>query len=102
VAGCCECGDEPSGSCAMELVSLTNMQYTRTLQFEYNHQTGHRVRKLSVNTGTGVYNHNQLHLCNMGKRARLSVGEKRKPCMPIKNKSSCKPTKYCQLFELTE
>jgi hypothetical protein len=20
VAGCCECGDEPSGSCAMELV----------------------------------------------------------------------------------
>jgi hypothetical protein len=23
VAGCCECGDEPSGSCAMELVSFT-------------------------------------------------------------------------------
>jgi hypothetical protein len=22
VAGCCECGDEPSGSCASELVSL--------------------------------------------------------------------------------
>jgi hypothetical protein len=22
VAGCCECGDEPSGSCAMELVSV--------------------------------------------------------------------------------
>jgi hypothetical protein len=22
VAGCCECGDEPSGSCATELVSL--------------------------------------------------------------------------------
>jgi hypothetical protein len=22
VAGCCECGDEPSGSCAAELVSL--------------------------------------------------------------------------------
>jgi hypothetical protein len=21
VVGCCECGDEPSGSCAMELVS---------------------------------------------------------------------------------
>jgi hypothetical protein len=21
MAGCCECGDEPSGSCAMELVS---------------------------------------------------------------------------------
>jgi hypothetical protein len=23
VAGCCECGDEPSGSCATELVSYT-------------------------------------------------------------------------------
>jgi hypothetical protein len=22
VAGCCECGDEPSGSCATELVTL--------------------------------------------------------------------------------
>jgi hypothetical protein len=26
VAGCCECGDEPSGSCATELVSLTEME----------------------------------------------------------------------------
>jgi hypothetical protein len=25
VAGCCECGDEPSGSCAMELVSLASV-----------------------------------------------------------------------------
>jgi hypothetical protein len=23
VAGCCECGDEPSGSCATELVSYS-------------------------------------------------------------------------------
>jgi hypothetical protein len=23
VAGCCECGDEPSGSCATELVTMT-------------------------------------------------------------------------------
>jgi hypothetical protein len=23
VAGCCECGDEPSGSCATDLVSLS-------------------------------------------------------------------------------
>jgi hypothetical protein len=23
VAGCCECGDEPSGSCVMELVSYS-------------------------------------------------------------------------------
>jgi hypothetical protein len=27
VAGCCECGDEPSGSCAMELVSYTEDVY---------------------------------------------------------------------------
>jgi hypothetical protein len=26
VAGCCECGDEPSGSCATELVSLSEVQ----------------------------------------------------------------------------
>jgi hypothetical protein len=25
VAGCCECGDEPSGSCATELVSYNNL-----------------------------------------------------------------------------
>jgi hypothetical protein len=27
VAGCCECGDEPSGSCAMELVFVMNTFY---------------------------------------------------------------------------
>jgi hypothetical protein len=26
VAGCCECGDEPSGSCATELVSKQNIK----------------------------------------------------------------------------
>jgi hypothetical protein len=32
VAGCCECGDEPSGSCATELVSLRPwMTYKVTL-----------------------------------------------------------------------
>jgi hypothetical protein len=25
VAGCCECGDEPSGSCATELVSYVRL-----------------------------------------------------------------------------
>jgi hypothetical protein len=39
VAGCCECGDEPSGSCATELVSLTFIihwifQPLRSKQFE--------------------------------------------------------------------
>jgi hypothetical protein len=27
VAGCCECGDEPSGSGAMQLVSLAHSHY---------------------------------------------------------------------------
>jgi hypothetical protein len=32
VAGCCECGDEPSGSCAMELVSYD----MHGLQWDYS------------------------------------------------------------------
>jgi hypothetical protein len=28
VAGCCECGDEPSGPCTTELVSLVSYMYT--------------------------------------------------------------------------
>jgi hypothetical protein len=44
VAGCCECGDEPSGSCATELVSYTECHrnffstarcYKREIQFVY-------------------------------------------------------------------
>jgi hypothetical protein len=27
VAGCCECGDKPSGSCATELVSYTQTEH---------------------------------------------------------------------------
>jgi hypothetical protein len=36
VAGCCECGDEPSGSCATELVSLffCNIRIILLLEFE--------------------------------------------------------------------
>jgi hypothetical protein len=29
VAGCCECGDEPSGSCATELVLMNPLNMTR-------------------------------------------------------------------------
>jgi hypothetical protein len=37
VAGCCECGDEPSGSCATELVSslLSEMHYVFTVRSNY-------------------------------------------------------------------
>jgi hypothetical protein len=36
VAGCCECGDEPSGSCATELVSYTTcMKWTRDMEAVY-------------------------------------------------------------------
>jgi hypothetical protein len=31
VVGCCECGDEPSGSCATELVSSLNGRAQRAL-----------------------------------------------------------------------
>jgi hypothetical protein len=30
VAGCCECGDEPSGSCATELVIYSNYSDAET------------------------------------------------------------------------
>jgi hypothetical protein len=30
VAGCCECVDEPSGSCATELVNIISQVTTRT------------------------------------------------------------------------
>jgi hypothetical protein len=32
VAGCCECGDEPSGSCATELVSIIQNIYCVVFQ----------------------------------------------------------------------
>jgi hypothetical protein len=32
VAGCCECGDERSGSCATELVSLLSLHYYSVLR----------------------------------------------------------------------
>jgi hypothetical protein len=33
VAGCCECGDEPSGSCATELVSFTKIYVLSPIAF---------------------------------------------------------------------
>jgi hypothetical protein len=32
VSGCCECGDEPSGSCPTELVSLTHAEQPLTAE----------------------------------------------------------------------
>jgi hypothetical protein len=32
VAGCCECGDEPSGSCTTELVMKTKMVFEKCVQ----------------------------------------------------------------------
>jgi hypothetical protein len=34
VAGCCECGDEPSGSCATELVSYKFNKLERGTNFD--------------------------------------------------------------------
>jgi hypothetical protein len=39
VAGCCECGDEPSGSCATELVSWLMVHVGRYLKAELSHCT---------------------------------------------------------------
>jgi hypothetical protein len=53
VAGCCECGDEPSGSCAAELVSLFQSQcpfksYVQTFK-TYEDVTA-AVRKINTDT----------------------------------------------------
>jgi hypothetical protein len=45
VAGCCECGDEPSGSCATELVSYMVMGIKRVAC----HHTGYSVRVPGIN-----------------------------------------------------
>jgi hypothetical protein len=54
---------------------VTNIQYPNTLQFEYNHQGGHRVTKLSTQI--------QVHIITIGcicvtrgKRAILSISKK--------------------------
>jgi hypothetical protein len=44
VAGCCECGDEPSGSCATELVSYVN-KISSKLESIGNCKAGHTYRK---------------------------------------------------------
>jgi hypothetical protein len=45
VAGCCECGDEPSGSCATELVSKVGVSYAYSL----NRKKMNSVRYITVN-----------------------------------------------------
>jgi hypothetical protein len=35
VAGCCECGDEPSGSCATELVEVQRMHFLIEILMRY-------------------------------------------------------------------
>jgi hypothetical protein len=51
VAGCCECGDEPSGSCATELVTiLVTGSYERHTDFRYgmvSHKASHALRPVS-------------------------------------------------------
>jgi hypothetical protein len=44
VAGCCECGDEPSGSCATELVSYFYVQnFTFYCCFMYKQKENEKV-----------------------------------------------------------
>jgi hypothetical protein len=39
VAGCCECGDEPSGSCATELVSYGPSLHIMLLYRSFENET---------------------------------------------------------------
>jgi hypothetical protein len=40
VVGCCECGDEPSGACATQLVNFRHAWVTVGLFFNPGHHTG--------------------------------------------------------------
>jgi hypothetical protein len=40
VAGCCECGDEPSGSCATELVSYAFTSFKRYYMLQITSSVG--------------------------------------------------------------
>jgi hypothetical protein len=40
VAGCCECGDEPSGSCATDLVILALLTALSNENFGFGHRHG--------------------------------------------------------------
>jgi hypothetical protein len=42
VAGCCECGDEPSGSCATELVSVREPVFVMCNNI-YSHMTNYHI-----------------------------------------------------------
>jgi hypothetical protein len=46
VAGCCECGDEPSGSCATELVRY--FLFSRLMECVKRHRFPHRIHPMDV------------------------------------------------------
>jgi hypothetical protein len=95
--------DPPHFCCLRELVHSSIIKHdvtslktnTYASQFEYKCQPGYRVRKLCT-THTDVYNHNQMHLCNMGKKAVLSVGDKDTVSLQI-TVSGYMPVKCCSL-----
>jgi hypothetical protein len=76
---------------------VTNIQSVKTLQSEYSHKTGRRIRKGSVQD-SGVYSHSQLHLCDVG-RAVLSVVTRRGICAYKEQYlRASQENVYCQLF----
>jgi hypothetical protein len=48
VAGCCECGDEPSGSCAMELVRYIVSAFEDGFCFIYLENKNHVMLSLPL------------------------------------------------------
>jgi hypothetical protein len=69
VAKCCECGDEPSGSCATELVS----QYTLQCTLSY------RIKQPSYPDQTSVAAHSTVSILRFSRR-REGSGVQYRPC----------------------
>jgi hypothetical protein len=61
VAGCCECGDEPSGSCAMELVSLVVLGVQYSLYWQAFGTTAKKLLEHPVVLSKLIYNGYRLY-----------------------------------------
>jgi hypothetical protein len=73
VAGCCECGDEPSGSCATELVSPYLKENTM-----FHHYKDQLVKAdhLFLETLTSFFHFDKTHFCILREENVLKVSSK--------------------------
>jgi hypothetical protein len=49
VAGCCECSDEPSGSCATELVGISTVRKNTQVLLDINKKVGLEINAEKTN-----------------------------------------------------